>query len=103
MWAPDVAAIKATLMAEFAQSLGLEPLPYERLHRYSLSHMSEFWEAFWNFSGMIGSGAGPALQLDDASVMTSARFFLIDSSTLPRTCWRAIRTDLRLSRPAKPA
>lgn len=75
LWAPDEAAIKATLMAEFAQVLGLGPLPYERLHRYSLSYMSEFWEAFWGFSGMIGSGDGPALQLDDASVMTSARFF----------------------------
>src|SRR5690625_3355311 len=62
-------------MAQFARTLGLEALPYERLHRYSLAQMGSFWDSFWDFASLIGEGGGPALELDEAAIMSGARFF----------------------------
>ena len=47
---------------------------YERLWRWSLDEVEEFWEAVWRFSGVIGSmGAKPFL--DKGEELIATRFF----------------------------
>ena len=75
LWSPSQLQIESAQITRFAHSVGFEPLPYERLHRFSVANPSAFWEAFWQFSNIIGEGAGPALISDTAAPMTGARFF----------------------------
>ncbi|VVP13711.1 Acetyl-coenzyme A synthetase [Pseudomonas fluorescens] len=75
LWRPTAEAIENAQITRFARSIGMEPLPYERLHRHSISKPGDFWEAFWNFSGMVGEGGGPALTPSISAPMTDAEFF----------------------------
>lgn len=75
LWSPSEAQINSAQITHFARSLGMDPLPYERLHRFSVAKPDAFWEALWQFSGMVGEGGGPAMIRDDAAPMTGARFF----------------------------
>lgn len=75
MWTPKKASVEAASITHFSRRLGLEGQPYERLHRYSIMHMEEFWSAFWDFSKICGEKHGPAVRFDDAARMTGTNFF----------------------------
>lgn len=75
MWTPESTSAEAAQITQFARILGLEGQPYERLHRYSIMHMEEFWSAFWDFSGICGEKRGPAVRFDNAAWMTGTKFF----------------------------
>lgn len=75
MWTPERASTEAAQISQFARCLGLEGQPYERLHRYSIMHMEEFWSAFWDFAEISGDKRGPAVRFDEAARMTGTKFF----------------------------
>jgi acetoacetyl-CoA synthetase len=75
LWTPSEATVEKALMTQFARKLGMEPYPYERLHRFSIGNMSEFWQAFWEFAGIIGSDEGPIIDADEPASMVTTRFF----------------------------
>ena len=73
---PTPEQVDATAMARFARRLGLDPVPYEPLHRFSVAHPAAFWDAFWDFAGVVGErGEGEAFVPDEDAPMTGARFF----------------------------
>jgi acetoacetyl-CoA synthetase len=53
----------------------MEPLPYDKLHRYSITHMDRFWSQFWDFAEVSGNRGDNGVRLDESAPMTGARFF----------------------------
>src|SRR5262249_23732130 len=47
---------------------------YAQLHRFSTAEPGEFWSAFWDFAGVLGT-KGPAPYLADGEALEQARFF----------------------------
>jgi acetoacetyl-CoA synthetase len=78
LWIPDPARARATAIhrfrAEISRRYGVELPDYPALHRWSVGNLEAFWEAVWDFCGVIGErGGGPALV--DREGMPGARFF----------------------------
>ena len=62
LWRPSPAAIAEANLTRFAQALGLAPPDYAALHRYSIDHRGEFWQAVWDFCDVVGEpGTEPVL------------------------------------------
>ena len=74
LWRPSSAAIADANLTRFAGGLGFAPPDYAALHRYSIDHRGEFWQAVWDFSGVVGErGTGPVLQ--DGEKLPGSRWF----------------------------
>jgi len=74
LWRPSSAAIADANVTRFAADLGLSPPDYAALHRYSIDHRGEFWQAVWDFCGVVGDrGDGPALR--DGERFPGSRWF----------------------------
>ena len=80
IWRAREADIASSPLQDFCQRFTkFERAPrtkdeYERLWRWSLDEVEEFWEAVWRFSGVIGSmGAKPFL--DKGEELIATRFF----------------------------
>ncbi len=77
LWQPDAARISGTRLTAFvdhvARRTGQRHDDFLALHRFSIADMPAFWEALWDFAGVIGDrGARAAIDLDR---MPGARFF----------------------------
>lgn len=55
VWQPSQARIGSSNLSRFAQSLGKIHGSYDELHRWSIKHRENFWNAVWEFTGVIGS------------------------------------------------
>ena len=76
LWQPSETQVEQAQVTRFARTLGMEPRPYEALHRFSVAEMDRFWGAFWDFAGIVGERNGDvAVTFDDSARMTGARFF----------------------------
>ncbi len=77
LWTPSEAAIRQTRMTAFAdwlsQRTGRTFGDYEALHRWSIEHLADFWEAYLDFTGIITHA--PHQQVLSAPVMPGARWF----------------------------
>jgi acetoacetyl-CoA synthetase len=77
LWKPSEAAIRQTRMTAFtdwlSQRTGRTFSDYEALHRWSIEHLAEFWEAYLDFTGIITHA--PYQQVLSAAVMPGARWF----------------------------
>ena len=77
LWQPTAAAIAAaplTRFAAFAADLhGAPQGDYDDLHRWSIDHTDLFWDALWDFCGVVGEKGGQVLV--DGDRMPGARFF----------------------------
>ena len=77
LWTPSEAAIRQTRMTAFMdwlnQRRGLTFPDYDTLHRWSIEHLEDFWEAYLEFTGMITHA--PATQVLSARVMPGAHWF----------------------------
>ncbi|MEL6372432.1 MAG: acetoacetate--CoA ligase [Pseudomonadota bacterium] len=78
LWKPSPARIEASQMTAFMAAVSrerAEPIEtYEALHRWSLDDKVGFWNAVWDFAGLVGDkGALP--HLINAEAMPGARFF----------------------------
>lgn len=78
LWTPDKARVETGVLAEFVRSAipqaGAEIGDYSALHRYSVTNLEVFWNAVWDFCGVIGE-KGVAPHLADADKMPGATFF----------------------------
>jgi acetoacetyl-CoA synthetase len=77
IWTPSlfrIADANLTRFMTFVESRSVAARDYPELHRWSVDRPGEFWDALWEFSGVVGErGAGPALE--DADRMPGARWF----------------------------
>jgi acetoacetyl-CoA synthetase len=77
IWTPSlfrIADANLTRFMAFVESRGVTARDYAALHRWSVDRPGEFWEALWDFCGVVGErGAGPALE--GAHRMPGARWF----------------------------
>ncbi len=77
LWAPSQAQIESTQLFHFARALekktGLSFPDYDSLWRWSVDHTAPFWDAVWDFTGVIGE-KGEA-RIDHADRMPGAQFF----------------------------
>jgi acetoacetyl-CoA synthetase len=65
LWAPSLRRVSAAQLTKFRLRVegehGLELADYAALHRWSVEHPAEFWSTVWDFCGVVGERAGPAL------------------------------------------
>jgi acetoacetyl-CoA synthetase len=54
LWEPSSERIDQSHIKAFADYTGQPLFPYERFHRWSISHLAEFWSAVWDYAGIIG-------------------------------------------------
>ncbi len=77
LWIPSPASIKASPMHAFMQACndahGLALESYADLHGWSVAEREHFWNAVWNFCGVIGDRGARTLINDET--MIDARFF----------------------------
>jgi acetoacetyl-CoA synthetase len=77
LWAPSAEAVAASNMTAFMDLVndrhGLSLSGYDALHAWSIENPARFWDAVWDFTGVIGDKGGSILI--DAERMPGARFF----------------------------
>ena len=73
LWRPSSAAIADANLTRFAGRLGFAPPDYAPLHRYSIDHRDEFWQAVWDFCDVVGE-RGTAV-LHDGDQFPGSRWF----------------------------
>ena len=77
IWTPSlfrIADANLTRFMTFAGGRGAATSDYGAFHAWSIEQPAAFWEALWEFAGVIGErGAGPALEHGDR--MPGARWF----------------------------
>ncbi|MBA2175395.1 acetoacetate--CoA ligase [Halobacillus locisalis] len=73
IWEPSNERIEQSHMKAFADYTGQPLFPYERFHRWSVSHLSEFWSAVWDYAGIIGH-KGERIHIPGASMPDSQWF-----------------------------
>lgn len=71
LWKPS--APEKTRLAEFMRGLGHDHLDYKSFWRWSVDHSEAFWDAVWDFTGVIGEKGGVILQ--DGDKMPGAKFY----------------------------
>jgi len=78
LWTPSPETIANTNMQHFIewvnQQYGLTLEDYAALHRWSVTQTADFWNAIWDFCGVIASERGE-ITLEHATPMIEAQFF----------------------------
>jgi acetoacetyl-CoA synthetase len=77
LWVPNPARVKASqimaLCGELNRRHGLTLASYPELHAWSVENRAAFWDALWDFTGVIGEKGGRIIA--DAHAMPGAKFF----------------------------
>ncbi|MCP3029862.1 acetoacetate--CoA ligase [Halobacillus sp. A1] len=77
VWEPSKETIEHSHLKAFADFAEQPLFPYERLHRWSISHLDEFWSKVWDYAGIIGHKGDqayvPASSMPDAEWFPHAR------------------------------
>lgn len=78
LWEPSEQRIKQTNMYRFMNVINEKHqkafTTYSELHKWSIDHISEFWEAMWGFADIIASQKADRV-VDDLEKMPGARWF----------------------------
>ncbi len=78
LWRPSVVRIAAAEITRFTsfvtKSWNVEASDYQRLHRWSVEHPEQFWDALWEFARVVADTRGDTV-LEDAKHMPGARWF----------------------------
>ena len=78
LWTPTPKRVEATNMTRFrrmvSQRYGLSLDGWEALRAWSVEHIQDFWEAFWDFAGIRASRPYEEV-VDDPDKMPGARWF----------------------------
>jgi acetoacetyl-CoA synthetase len=78
LWKPSaerIAAAEITRFTEFVRrSWNVEAPDYRSLHRWSVEHPEQFWDAMWGFAEVVADTRGDDVLLD-ADSMPGARWF----------------------------
>jgi len=73
LWTPDAHRSSTSQVEEFRSAVGVEG-GYRELHRWSVEHPGDFWQAAWEHLGVVGDpGARPILSTGNHP--TDTRFF----------------------------
>ncbi len=75
LWAPKVKDLSSTNISKFAKANGFPPDDYSTLHKWSVSHLGDFWSAVWDFCEVIGVKGEISFVPNEQHWMTGARFF----------------------------
>ncbi len=77
LWEPSAETIAAGLLSQFmaycAERFGKAFDDYDAFHAWSVDKRDEFWQALWDYSGVVGESGKTALA--DNGNMLEARFF----------------------------
>ena len=78
LWRPSAEAVAAADITRFTafvnRAWNVQATDYPSLHRWSVDHPEQFWEAMWGFAGVIADRAGEVV-LEDPRSMPGARWF----------------------------
>jgi acetoacetyl-CoA synthetase len=78
LWRPTEAQIQRTQMYQFMThlntTLGTDHKAYADLHRWSVEHIPEFWEAWWHYADIVASERWMTV-IDDVTRMPGAKWF----------------------------
>jgi len=77
LWDPSAERVADTNISRFMAAVNARwdagVSDYPGLHRFSIDHMGQFWDSFWDFAGMIGDKGATAFV--PGETMMDARFF----------------------------
>ena len=77
LWEPSRARIERAQLTRFRQIVlsrwGVSTATYGDLHRFSTDRPEEFWQALWEFGGVVGDPGSTVVR--DVDQMPGARFF----------------------------
>ena len=73
LWSPSENRRKSSLINKFMEKSSQDFKDYFSLHSWSINNMEDFWEEFWNFSGIIHSKAYDSVLTNP--VMPGAKWF----------------------------
>jgi len=77
LWQPSTAQVETSPMAEFMRFCGTRAgspfADYDSFHQWSITERGAFWDAVWDYCGIIGEKG--AIALSDHGHMLEARFF----------------------------
>jgi acetoacetyl-CoA synthetase len=79
LWTPPAERIAQANITRFAHAVGVAPDDYHALWQWSIDNVEAFWDAMWDFGGVIATKRATRT-LVDADKMPGARFF--DDATL---------------------
>ena len=74
LWIPDNARVAGTQVDGFRRSVGVDG-GYHELHRWSVDHPADFWQAVWSQLGVVGDPGAAVLTHDGSGHLTGTRFF----------------------------
>ena len=78
LWTPSLQRIAASNLLAFTQFVGdhygVRASDYDELHAWSCNDREQFWQAIWQFCGVVGSTQGDTI-LIDRERMPGARWF----------------------------
>ena len=74
LWTPGPERIAATQIDAFRRAVGVDG-GYRELHRWSVDHPVDFWQAVWNHLGVVGDPGSTVVDRDGASHLTGTRWF----------------------------
>ncbi len=78
LWRPSAERIAKSNLKRFADYVGdkhdVDGSDYASLHRWSVEHREVFWDALWDFSGVVASKKGEVI-LENGDRMPGARWF----------------------------
>ncbi len=77
LWVPSDERVEASLLAQFhaqtSKRSGIETLDYDLLWDWSVKEPDQFWDAFWDFSGVVGNKNTPVH--NNSKTLIDAQFF----------------------------
>ncbi len=77
LWTPDSERVRASRMREFADfcsaRTGDDYPDYDRLHHWSVTQPEQFWDAIWDYAGVVGDKGERVLV--DGDKLPGAKFF----------------------------
>ncbi|HUP98165.1 MAG TPA: acetoacetate--CoA ligase [Usitatibacter sp.] len=78
LWTPSPARVASSNAAAFMKLVnerhGVRLSDYPQLHKWSVDHLEDFWNAVWDFGGVIAEARGKRV-IADRDKMPGARFF----------------------------
>ena len=75
LWSPSPDGVRTSNMTRFARMVGLDDVPYDVLHRWSIAEPAAFWGALWAFCGVIGERGATVFEPAPDGGMLGARWF----------------------------
>ena len=65
LWSPSEQLLAECNLTRFAQANGFQNYDYNELHAWSIEERAQFWNAVWDFTGVIGDRGKSVLQHGD--------------------------------------